>query len=301
MSFAGPARAQSASDKALAESLFREGRSLMASGQTHEACTKLEGSFRIEPKTGTLTNLAACHALEGKTASAWAEFTEAAGRAASAKRTGVEQLARSRAAELEPKLSRLSIRLSDGASSEIRIALDGHPIVYEALAGSIPIDPGAHEVSAARGDATWSKPFVVEAGPSRTEVMVPALVASMPPPAPPKPEPPTPIAAPVVAERTTTREIVTYGVLGLSAVALGAGAILGIQTLSKKSDANALCQGAICSSQHGVDLQDEARTRATWSTIGFGVGLAAAAVGIYLLVTRPHRTGPTAWNVVAHF
>src|SRR5690606_30041935 len=70
----GTARA----DKATAESLFQEGKRLMEQGQIEEACPKFQASMDAEPSVGAMLNLARCHELTGKTATAWAEYTEAA-------------------------------------------------------------------------------------------------------------------------------------------------------------------------------------------------------------------------------
>jgi hypothetical protein len=282
------ARAQSASDKALAETLFRQGRTLMGDGKIDDACAKLEGSYRIDPKTGTLTNLAACHEMQGKTASAWAEFSEAAAQAANAHRASIEQVARARAAALETKLSRLSIHLT-APDSSIEITIDGRRIVNEALSTSIPLDPGVHKVTAKLGDATWTGEATMAAGPSSSELTIPKLEAVAPKPVdvspapvPPRPETPAPSPAPGHG-----REIAAYSALGAGVIGIGVGTVFGLMTLSKKSDADALCNSSVCRSQQGVDLQEDARSAATLSTVGFGVGLVGAAVGLYLFATAP--------------
>src|SRR5258705_3259626 len=64
-------------DLAGAEALFRQGRQLLSEGKTAAACEKFAASQRMDPSSGTLLNLADCHAGEGKTASAWAGFLTA--------------------------------------------------------------------------------------------------------------------------------------------------------------------------------------------------------------------------------
>ena len=73
------ASAQSADGKSqvAAEALFKEGRTLSASGHISEACPKFEASLHLDPALGTLLNLAECYEKLGKTASAWAEYRDA--------------------------------------------------------------------------------------------------------------------------------------------------------------------------------------------------------------------------------
>ena len=73
------AAAQSSSgDKAAADALFDEGKRLLAAGDTAQACAKFETSMKLFDQLGTRLNLADCYEKVGRTASAWAEFREAA-------------------------------------------------------------------------------------------------------------------------------------------------------------------------------------------------------------------------------
>jgi hypothetical protein len=57
---------------------------------------KFEESNRVDPKLGTLMNLALCHEKEGLGASAWAGYARAASLAARAGQSGREGRARAR-------------------------------------------------------------------------------------------------------------------------------------------------------------------------------------------------------------
>lgn len=283
---AGPARADS--DKAIAEALFRDGKALLAAGKVSEACGKLAESHRIDPKLGTLLNVASCHQQEGKTASAWAEFTEAATQAGRANQAERVRFARQHADDIEKILSRLTLEAK--AASDVEVRLDGRTIGAAALGSAIPVDPGPHTVHAsAPGKQPWSGDVVVDKGPSSKTVTIPPLEDEVPAPAavapPPKAAPREPPAAPE-APIGTTQRMTGFLVGGLGLVALGVGAYFGVRTLDKKSEGNKLCDGAACS-QAGLDAQNDAHTSATISTITVGVGAAALVTGLVLVLTAP--------------
>src|SRR5258705_13207662 len=87
------ARAQSG-DSAVAQALFDQAKQLLADGRTAEACPKLEESQRLEPRSGTLINLARCYEQLGRLASAWSKYIEAATSAKASGNTEREAVAR---------------------------------------------------------------------------------------------------------------------------------------------------------------------------------------------------------------
>jgi len=85
VSVAAPSLAQSAADKATAETLFDEGRRLLVQNKLPEACSKFAESQRLDPAIGTQLNLGDCYERTGRLASAWAQFREASAAARLAK------------------------------------------------------------------------------------------------------------------------------------------------------------------------------------------------------------------------
>src|SRR5262249_1988800 len=144
-------------DRALAQSLFEEGRGLMKAGNYAQACVKLAESQRLDPAPGTQLNLAVCHEAEGKTATAWVEFNDALTQARRDGRAEREQLAQEHIAALTPKLSRLTVAVASAAKIDtLEIKLDGVVIREAAWGVPAPIDPGKHRVEAsARGKKPW--------------------------------------------------------------------------------------------------------------------------------------------------
>jgi hypothetical protein len=280
--------APTAQQKGQAEALFREGRAAMNAGRYPEACAKFEESQRLDPHLGTQLNMALCHANIGKTASAWAEFGEVAELADRERDPERANYARQQAAHLEKKLARVVFRVTSPAEgTEVR--LDGQSIGPSAWTTPLPVDPGEHVVEAS---APGKKPFKKTASApaaTTTEIAIPALEdapQAAPPPPPPQPEK---IVPPPKEPPVRKSPVPAYVLGGVGVVGLGIGTVFGLQTFSKKSDADAKCPGDVCT-QEGHDLEGEARTSAIISTIGFGVGIVALGAGAWWLLTSKPTT-----------
>lgn len=198
-----PARAIAQTDVALAESLFRDAKRLMAESRFSEACPKFAESYRLDPGLGTLLNLAACHEAEGKLASAWAEFSDAAARAKRDGDADRQQFAEERVRAIEPRLARITISLQSGASVPgLVVKLDGREISSAAFGVAVPVDPGAHQVTAsAPGKQSWAQNVQAPAQAANLNVTIPLLqdapaAAPAPAPTPVAPTPAAPAPAP---------------------------------------------------------------------------------------------------------
>lgn len=278
--------APAATDKALAESLFQDARKLMKQGALDRACPKFAESHRLAPRLGTLLNLATCHEKQGKTASAWAEFKEAAALARADNRKDREAYAREHAADLEKKLSKVVFQVNEPAEGTT-LRLDGVEIGAAAWGTPVPVDPGSHALEArAPGRTAWSQSIVVEPGPSTLTVRVPEL-ARAPSETSAADTPEAPAARRPEADRPSdgsTQRTLGWVAIGAGAVGLGVGTWFGLRTFDKQNESEDHCVDTACD-QTGVDLRDEARTSATISTIGFAVGLAGVGGGLVLLLT----------------
>jgi hypothetical protein len=276
--------------------LFDEARALVDDKNYAKACPKFAESERLDPGGGTILNLALCHEAEGKTASAWTDFNEALSRAIRDGRPEREARARERIAVLQPKLSRLTVIVPDGAPADLDLTVDSVPWGAVMRGAAVPLDPGPHLVVAKVRDASpWSITVTLGANADAKTVVVPPLgsAAAIPPPTPP---------TPALVDRTSDATPHTshtagwiFAVAGVAAS--GVGTYFGLRALAKRSDSDAYCQPGC--TQHGVDLNDQAITAAWISDVAIGLGVASVATGVYLLLTSHDdaRQRPTTSNV----
>jgi len=280
-------------DRVLAESLFQEARDLMNADKVSEACAKFAESYRLDSTLGTLLNLAVCHEKEGRVASAWAEFTDAAEIARANHQSDRETMAMRHVEALRGQLSFVVFVVPETAPPGLEIALDGTVIRKAAWSSKLPIDPGAHRIEArAPKKQSWTREIVVASGANELSVDIPALEDAPDAPAPPPAAPPV-VAAPDRPEppppAAPSSSLATIGWItgGVGVVAIGVGTFFGIRTLSLKSDRDAHCgAGNVCDAD-GVGFDKDARTAATISTITVAAGAALVAAGVVLVIVAP--------------
>lgn len=276
---------------AQADQLFREGRANLAAKDYASACPKLAKSQRLDPATGTLLALAMCHEAQGLIATAWGEFRQALPAARQDNRNDRVEVATTHLARLEPRVSRLVIRLSPDARAltGLRVTRDGEPIDAGTADLVIPVDPGPHTVVVtAPGHEAWQGQVAVEEEGKRYEVTVPTLAESVgphPTPSTPAETPPPEVEAPRAAGPAP--RWIAYGLVGVGAASVVVGSVFGVRAISDSSQAKSLCNGLQCSNPHALDLNNQARSSATISNVTFGVGATALVVGAALWILSP--------------
>jgi len=272
----------STQDRVLAESLFREARTLVDAGKLKDACLKFAESQRLDPQLGTLLYLATCHAEEGKTATAWINFSEAATLAERTSQPKRAEIARARAEELEAKLSKLVVEV-DSAVDSMVVTLDGEELKAASWGTAQPVDPGIHHIEAsAPGYATYAAEVDSPVGPHTETHSIPPLEAVALEPS----DQPDPDSVPDEADGGTQR-IVGFVVGGVGIAAIGVGTFFGFQAKGQADEADEQhCEGQLCDAE-GLQLHDDAQSSALISTVLFGVGAAAAVTGLVVVLTAP--------------
>jgi hypothetical protein len=298
-------------DQAKAESLFREGRRLLAEGHVAEACDRFTESQREEPSSGALLNLARCHGDAGMTATAWGEYLAAAHLARAQGRTQQATEAELRAEELAPRLLRLVVEL-ERQSPGIVVTRNGERLALSELGVSTPVDPGSHVIRAtAPGYSDWTTTVLLAQPGQLRRVTIPALAllpssnaASAHPPLLDAPKVPTakkPSGQPhgkKTRDDTAERRAVpagTWVAAGVGTATLVSTAVLAWVAKSTWDDAHerGFCDAAHACNRQGLDETDEARRLGNLATGSAAVSVAAFASALLLYSFHaPSRGAP---------
>jgi len=227
--------------------------------------------------------------------------------------------ARTEASAIEPRLASVDITLKTNGCASPKIEMDGKPVSAAVLGVPIPADPGKHHL-AATAEGCRSLPVEVtltEGGkgnaalvlePSKSEpVAVP--VAQPVAPLAPVSAPPSNTSAP--AETPAKMDLsapannrdwmrpASYVAYGVGALGLGAGVLFGLDSRSKRKDADASyaaceatsggCTLSDPQAQETTRLDNLARKRMTISVIGIVAAVAGIGGGTTLLLLAPHK------------
>jgi len=186
-------------------------------------------------------------------------------------------------ASLESNLSTVAVRVPTIDGIEVRV--DGGNVGAATLAAPFPLDPGEHAIEAtAPGCDPWHTTIVVPARPGVLTIAVPSLTPHPDPPSAPDVPAPEAIDEPLpVAPAHSGLTTLTWSAAGVAGASLVVGSIFGAMTFAARDSAKSECPDNRCV-PGGLEDIDRARTYATVSTVGFGVGLvAAAATGYFFL------------------
>lgn len=285
------AQAPTSEDRAAAQVLFDEGRTLGDAGDWKGACAKFEESMRLHQAVGTQLNLARCYEEIDQLASAWINWVEAKQRATAAGQDKRAKIAGERAAALESRVSFITIRVKEPVEGLV-VTRDGTTIGKPQWDTRLPIDGGSHRIEVtAPGYDTWRQKVHIKREGAHVVVRVPALSRAAAAPKPLEIPEPTPLPSP--DEPTTPPDTGVSGQLvgGIVLTVLGAGGLavgigFGVLASGKNDDSLTHCPDSpsACTPE-GVALRDDAFTFAHASTAGFAVGGASLLAGVILIAT----------------
>ncbi|HEX4478926.1 MAG TPA: hypothetical protein VH142_27775 [Polyangiaceae bacterium] len=280
-----------ASSQAAAESLFSEGRAAMARGEYDEACEKFEASNQLDPAVGTVFNLANCNERRGRRALALEQFREVAARLPASDPR--EPIASAHISDLAAHVPMIALRLGHAAPAGAVVVLDARPLPPQSLNAALPVDAGDHIVIVRAAEHADREYRVSLVDGQRVDLAVDAgeIVAE-------GNHPPDQAATrmveyrqghpPAIRSRPSRRVVAGAIVGGVGIATLGASVVTGIVALSKEHSLDGSCEdkpgggGRFCNAV-GLRAADSGRTFATVSDVTLGVGLAAAAVGAWLV------------------
>jgi hypothetical protein len=268
-------------DIASAEALFRVGGELLNGGKVAEACLKFAESQRQDPSPGTLLNLAACHAKQGKAASAWAEYLAAKRAAQTAGRTDLAEEGQRQADQIAPQRSFLTL-VVDKPVDGLKLTRNGDALDTGSFGARLPTDPGRYTVTAsAPGRKAWSGEVTVEGGGDDKQLHIPELGL-----APEKSEVGVGNGAKAAPAATTRPSKLPYVIGGIGLAVTAVGFTFGGLASSRYSAAKDACPTLKNCSPSAIDDRNTAGAFANLANVGVGVGLATVVTGVVLLLTQ---------------
>jgi hypothetical protein len=278
-------------DSAVAQALFDQAKQLMATGHAAEACPKLQESQRLDPRSGTLINLARCYEQTSRLASAWSTYIEAATAAKAAHNSEREAVARERSAALAPRLSKLTISVAPASKSlqGLELTRDGVAVREPEWGLALPTDAGEHEITA---KAPGYEPFETKVSVNGEGVTVPVNVPELAPEAGPTVAPATtelPPSAPVqnAPHGLGTTRAAALVAMGVGVAGVGVGTVFGLLSKSKHDDAAKACVGAACPDSNSLAAANAAQRDGNVSTVAMIVGGVGLVTGVTLWFAAP--------------
>lgn len=289
----GPAAADTEQDKAQARQLGIDGVAAFERGDWSASLARFEAAERLFHAPTHLLFIARAQEKLGQLVAARATYLkleqEALPPGASAAFRKAQVDAAQERAQLDTRIPVLVPRVQPAGVQPLEVRIDGRELDASDLEGA-RVDPGRHRIEARSGQRV-GEPVDVEVAIGETREVVIQL-----------PDAPSGAAAPTGDTTSVTPAeeggVQTTTILGVSAIGvgvagLGLGAVLGVVSLGKSSEADDLytrCGGdGGCdeASPQGVEVQsldDEAATLGTIGVIAMGAGVAFAATGVALLL-----------------
>lgn len=180
--------------------------------------------------------------------------------------------------EVEAALPSIVIAARDGSGADlvdVRVTIDDKPVLERLDGKAMPIDPGTHKLRATMaGRSPVEKTFVAREGEKLRSVDLVFPVES------------TTTAS--SSSAPPVRTVAGWTLVGAGGLAALLGTYLAVRQASEYADAEREC-APTCP----MERKDEIDSMRVYSGIAFGIGAAAIAGGVWLLLAKPAPR--TAW------
>lgn len=265
-------------DAQRAQQLFDEALALSDQGQWATACPKFRASLAADAGVGTLLNVASCSAREGHVVDALREYRRARELNKTTKddvrRAKVEAQVGDAMTELSKKIGTLEISV-EPATAKPRVMLDG--VLLSNPRAPIELQVGAHALAVeAAGFRTFRRPIAIVGGQTIT-----AAVSLEAIPVPSKP----------VERRDDALSNAGWVTALVGVGGLATGSVLVALAADRASAVRDECGPDVAPPNCPLgdravanEISDEGQVFATGSYVAFGLGGAAVAAGIGMLI-----------------
>jgi hypothetical protein len=197
-----------------------------------------------------------------------------------------------RLAELDSAMPQIVFSARDASGNDlvdVKVTIDGAPLVDRLDGSSVKVDPGPHVFvfTWERHPAVTKRLVLAEHDHARREVVVFGSAATV--------ESASPGAAPAAAGSSGSgidRKTIAFAVGGVGVAGLVVGSIFGAVASSKWSAAKSDCGAGCGPTAPAQGEKSTASSDATTSTVAFVVGGALAAGGVVLYLTAPSGSSP---------
>jgi hypothetical protein len=275
---------EAAENIAAARTLGIQGVQLADAGKCSEAIEKLSRAEALHHAPTILSRLGECQVNMGDVVTGTENLNMVVREVLPANAPKVFHDAQERAQKVltaaMPKIAQLVIRVTP-ASAQATVTVAGKPVPSALLGAERPTNPGAHQVMVTAEGYKPVQVTVTLAEGEHQEVTLqlekdPNAASALPASTAAVATPPAENSAPQpAATKSKLPALIAFGVGGAGLIV---GGVTGVLALNKASD----CPNKLCNTQSDLD---SAKTMATISTVGFGVGAAGIAVGTILLLT----------------
>jgi hypothetical protein len=266
-------------ERALAETLFNQGRELEKQGKDFEACGKFREALKHDPNAvGAILNVARCDEEAGLVASAARLFAEARDRARELQEgvtdTPLLRAAGDHIATLTPEIPYLALAFTEPPTADTRVIVNDNPVELDRV-GHIAVDPGTVTIAVSQpGRVQYETKLTIHKRDQKAIVI-------------PKLEPPVIVNN---ARRSIGR------IMTISGAALGVGSIIygpwaqGYYNSVIRRDCSTVIAGQhLCNSP---SAQTDANKWASHGDIATAVGVVGAVVAVaggYLWFSSRHE------------